>query len=283
MNQWTERSRWIRLAAMALPLLVITLGVAAAELPPGGTFSDDDGNVHEAAIEAIAAEGITRGCNPPVNDRYCPAMIVTRDQMAAFLVRALDLTARDTAIDFVDDDDSLFEADIERLATAGITRGCNPPDNDRYCPTMTVTRGQMAAFLVRALGYTDAGIGNLFSDDDDSLFEDDIDRLATAGVTKGCNPPMNTNFCPNSPVTRDQMASFLTRALGLTPITPPPPSSTTTTTIPPNPGDAVNCSDFATWAEAQAWFDLYYPTYGDIANLDQDGDLIACEGLPGAP
>ncbi len=76
---------------------------------------------------------------------------MTRGQMAAFLVRALGLTDRGSA-DFVDDDGSIFEADIERLATAGITKGCNPPVNDRFCPDDPVTRGQMAAFLHRALG-----------------------------------------------------------------------------------------------------------------------------------
>ncbi len=73
----------------------------------------------------MAEEGITRGCNPPVNDRYCPDARVTRGQMAAFLVRALGLTER---LDnpFTDDDGSIFEADIERLAAAGITRGLQP-------------------------------------------------------------------------------------------------------------------------------------------------------------
>ena len=52
---------------------------------------------------------------------------------------------------FVDDDDSIFEADIEWLAAQGITLGCNPPLNDRFCPDEFVTRGQMAAFLRRAL------------------------------------------------------------------------------------------------------------------------------------
>ncbi|VAV92897.1 hypothetical protein MNBD_ACTINO02-2304 [hydrothermal vent metagenome] len=35
--------------------------------------------------------------------------------------------------------------------TTGITLGCNPPDNDRFCPDNVVTREQMAAFLQRAL------------------------------------------------------------------------------------------------------------------------------------
>jgi hypothetical protein len=46
----------------------------------------------------------------------------------------------------------MFELAIDRLGTAGITQGCNPPDNDRFCPDRLVTRGQMAAFLARARG-----------------------------------------------------------------------------------------------------------------------------------
>jgi len=55
------------------------------------------------------------------------------------------------SVDFVDDEGSMFEADIERIAAAGITMGCNPPTNDRFCPNDYVTRGQMAAFLARGL------------------------------------------------------------------------------------------------------------------------------------
>ncbi|MEA2024495.1 MAG: S-layer homology domain-containing protein [Actinomycetota bacterium] len=181
--------------------------------PPSGTFSDDDGSVFEADIEWMAEEGITKGCNPPANDRFCPDGVVTRGQMAAFLVRALGLVA-DLDDPFTDDDASIFEADVERLAAAGITKGCNPPMNDRFCPDGVVTRGQMAAFLVRALGYAGVGAGDLFADDDDSIFANDIDRLGTAGVTKGCNPPTNDRFCPTGHVTRAQMAAFLHRALG---------------------------------------------------------------------
>ncbi|MGD2060810.1 MAG: S-layer homology domain-containing protein, partial [Acidimicrobiia bacterium] len=108
---------------------------------------------------------------------------------------------------------STFANDICWLAEQGITRGCNPPVNDRFCPKDSVTRGQMAAFLVRALGYDDNGGGDLFIDDDGTTFENDIDRLGTAGVTRGCNPPANDRFCPSDDVTREQMAAFLRRAL----------------------------------------------------------------------
>jgi hypothetical protein len=70
----------------------------------------------------------------------------------------------------------------------------------------------MAAFLVRAMGYSDVGSVD-FVDDNGSVFESDIERLAEAGVTRGCNPPTNDQFCPDEPVTRGQMAAFLHRAL----------------------------------------------------------------------
>jgi len=197
---------------------------ATATLPGGGRFFDDDGSVHEPSIEAIAAIAVTLGCNPPYRTAYCPHDPVTREQMAAFLSRALGLTDTGGGNHFTDDDASIFENDIARLAAAGVTKGCNPPINDRFCPRDYVTRGQMAAFLVRAMGYTDDGAGNVFDDVAGSVFEADIARLAVAGVTKGCNPPDNTNFCPNDLVTRDQMATFIARALGLaTPAVPERP------------------------------------------------------------
>jgi len=48
-------------------------------------FTDDDGNKHESAIDAVATADVTRGCG---SGRYCPAGAVTRGQMAAFLHRA---------------------------------------------------------------------------------------------------------------------------------------------------------------------------------------------------
>lgn len=63
-----------------------------------------------------------------------------------------------------------------------------------------------------------------------------------------------------------------------TPTSSPKPTSSPTTK-PGNPGDTKNCSDFKTQKEAQAWFDEYFPHWGDVAKLDSDGDGIACETL----
>ena len=176
------------------------------DVPAGHVFYDD--------IDWLANERITIGCNPPSNDRFCPDDPVTRGQMAAFLSRGLDLPAFPESETFGDDDTTPFEQDIERIHAAGITKGCNPPSNDRFCPDDPVTRGQMAAFLVRALDLPD-GSADTFIDDTNSIFETEINALAAAGITRGCNPPSNDRFCPDDPVTREQMAAFLRRALGL--------------------------------------------------------------------
>ena len=194
-----------------------------AALRPGGTFTDDHDSIFEGAIEAIAAERITLGCNPPTNDHYCPDDLVTRGQMAIFLVRAFDYVDNGGGNLFVDDNGMVYEDAADRLKTAGVTQGCNPPTNNRYCGDDFVTRAQMAGFLVRALELTDDGGGDLYVDDNNSIFELAIDRLGTAGITQGCNPPINDRFCPEDNVTRGQMAAFLMRALGLTPIIPPDP------------------------------------------------------------
>lgn len=109
-------------------------------------------------------------------------------------------------------DGHIFKTEITWLADQGITQGCNPPANDQFCPDGYVTRGQMAAFLTRALGLTDPGTVD-FIDDNTSVFESDIEKLATAKITLGCNPPVNDRFCPEDNVTRGQMATFLFRAL----------------------------------------------------------------------
>jgi hypothetical protein len=193
---------------------MVTVSAFDPSPDPINRFVDDDGHIFENAIEWLAAKGITQGCNPPSNDRFCPNDRITRGQMAAFLVRAFNYTDNGGGNLFVDDNGHIFENAIDKLATAGVTVGCNPPMNNRFCPNDFVTRGQMAAFLGRAFNYTDNGRGDWFIDDNGSVFENAIDRLRTAGVTQGCNPPANDRYCPNDFVTRGQMAAFLKRAFG---------------------------------------------------------------------
>ena len=179
---------------------------------PSAGFIDTIGTTFEEEIDWMAFEGITLGCNPPDNDRYCPGDNVTRGQMAAFIVRALDLPAASEDY-FSDDDGSTFEDNINRLAEAEITKGCSVADPTLYCPNDTVTRGQMAAFIVRAMGYTADGGGDLF---DDGRRVNLRVRHRQAGNRRGhtrVQSADNNHYCPADTITRGQMAAFLFRAL----------------------------------------------------------------------
>ncbi|MGI8998111.1 MAG: PQQ-dependent sugar dehydrogenase [Candidatus Limnocylindria bacterium] len=149
----------------------------------------------------IADEGITGGCG---GSRYCPAAPVTREQMASFLARAMNLPAA-TRDYFSDDNASPHEGDINRVARAGITGGC---DTNRFCPSDNVTREQMASFLVRALALPGTST-NYFDDDGSSQHHNQINALARSGITGGCD---TRRYCPTATVTRGQMAAFLERA-----------------------------------------------------------------------
>ena len=118
-----------------------------------GIFDDVLSSYWAAAwIEQFYKDGITGGCgtNPL---EYCPDGVVTRAQMAIFLLRAKHgksyIPPKTTGI-FDDVSVTSWGADwIEQLYNEGITGGCgtNPL---RYCPSNPVTRAQMAVFMVRA-------------------------------------------------------------------------------------------------------------------------------------
>ena len=205
------------MAASPFASMAEASGAGVAD-PPGYRFSDDDGSVHEGAIEAIAAAGITLGCG---DDLYCPGREVTRAQFASLLDRALGLAG--TAPPgggvedfFSDDDGSLHEGAVNRLAAAGVAAGCAPR---RFCPGDWLTRAQMATLLARALPDLGPAARDFFDDDDGSVHEGAINMLAHNGIAVGCRPGW---FCPREPVRRDQVASFFARALGLAPTRPEP-------------------------------------------------------------
>jgi hypothetical protein len=110
---------------------------------------------------------------------------------------------------------STFANWIEALAAEGITGGCG---NGNYCPNSSVTRAQMAVFLLKTLlgaGYMPPACAGVFVDVPcPSLFADWIEDLYGRSITGGCNqsPPQ---YCPDNPNLRQQMAVFLVKTFGL--------------------------------------------------------------------
>ena len=203
---------WIAWMGPAAAVLWVGIAVAAA-MATGDAFGDDQG-VHEPAINALAAEGILDGteCGEGL---FCPQEPIRRWVAAVWLVRALGEAPAEASsgTGFGDVDyDEWWVPYVERLADLGISRGCGTGPL-RFCPDAVVTRAQMATFLVRAFDIEEAPSSG-FVDTWDNFHEANIDALATADITAGCStiPP---RFCPEKPVTRAQMATFIARARGL--------------------------------------------------------------------
>lgn len=186
-----------------------------------GTSGFDDvtpGAVHSRAVDCVVHWGVARGRSAT---SYAPTAPVSREQMATFiagLVTRSGGTLPDPTRDhFVDDAGSVHEDAINRLAEAGVVLGRSP---GAFEPTASVTRAQMAAFLVRGydLRASQAQLPPLppgedwFYDDGASPLHDDINKTASAGFAGG---PGGGRYAPEGPVRRDQMASFVARALDL--------------------------------------------------------------------
>jgi hypothetical protein len=183
----------------------LSTGASSTTAPIYVTWDDYFGDVtlFRNDVVWLATQGITGGC---AQNKFCPNAVVTRAQMAMFLVRAFDYPPAIGPDHFTDDNGKTGESSINALFEAGITGGCAPR---RFCPGSSVTRAQMALFLDRALGLPPTST-DYFDDDDGITGEAAINRMAAAGITGGCG---TRKFCPKGSVTRGQMAAFLHRAL----------------------------------------------------------------------
>jgi hypothetical protein len=165
-------------------------------------------------IEFFAQAGISTGC---AAGQYCPNAPVSRRQMAAFLERPMRSSSwmpssgQTAFTDVVDN--SQFAGEIERLRLDGVTTGCG---SMIYCPEHSVTRAQMAVFILRARcgsSYVpNMPASQTFADVPLSHpFVRYIDKLHALGITGGCaTGPLR--YCPDAAVTRGQMAAFIERA-----------------------------------------------------------------------
>jgi hypothetical protein len=189
----------------------ITQPAVAAE----SVFEDaQTGSMFGDYIYMMRLSNITVGCSfaPRL---YCPDATITREQMAVFIIRAalrtddfpFPLTPYFTDVSPLR---STFKY-VQKLRELGITTGCTPGGKE-FCPGETVTRGQMAVFIMRGR------FGETFADAPGATFSDVppshgffryIQSIKTLGITSGCSA---TQFCPDAPTTRAQMAAFIVRA-----------------------------------------------------------------------
>lgn len=210
----------LTLAAMAGPS-----AIAGAETVdprtacPGATdlvrFVDVESDAPHA--EAVGCAGWWEVMLGDSRGRFTPGATTRRDQMASVVARLVDRLggslpgyAPDPYRDV--DPASPHAGAIARITAAGIAQGTGDRNFD---PDGTVTRAQMATFLVRAYEYARGAAlptgADSFGDDDGSVHEAAIDKAAAAGFAEGATDGI---FAPRAPVRRDQSATFTVRALG---------------------------------------------------------------------
>jgi cysteine-rich repeat protein len=215
----------------------------------GDSFSDvPRSQLFYRKIETLLHNGITAGCTTTT---YCPDETVARSQMAIFIAKGIagggpnvpvsgtlgsssyNCTAGGVSLftDVLPTD--IFCKHVHYIASQNVTLGCA---TNQYCPTGTVSRLEMAAFIAKAVVAPGGGaaLPMAYGPDPVTTFSYDC-RVATAlthftdvpatntfckhvhylwakGIIGGCS---TTEYCPTDPVTRDAMAKFLTNAFAL--------------------------------------------------------------------
>ena len=181
--------------------------VTFTDVTIGSDFYDD--------IYRIAARGVTLGCTAT---EFCPNDVVTRGQMAAFIIRALgEYNPPDPATQRFTDvpPSNPFYKFIDRMAVLGITLGCTATT---YCPDDRVLHQAIAAFIMRARGEFNPPTPptQRFNDvPPANVFYNFIERMGYFDIWHGQGCPGTNNYCPTAPVTRRQMAHILVRAFGI--------------------------------------------------------------------
>jgi len=138
--------------------VIRALGMFSPPDPPSQRFNDvPPSNQYYKFIEQMGVRGIWTGGLPngcPAGN-YCPSNPVRRDEMAAIVIRGRgEFNPPTPATQRYGDvpPSNAYYNFVERMGALGITSGCNPngPPPLNYCPGDSITRGQMAVFLVRA-------------------------------------------------------------------------------------------------------------------------------------
>ena len=230
---------WTLAIAVAAALAVMAVPAAAAPDrcadAPVSDFADRDDarEVHRPSIDCVDHADISNGDTRDGQRVYLPGEEVSRAQMASFVIQTLIAAGygdelpsgeatEDDPDDFDDIEDSVHRERINQLSRIGVANGV---EDGRYAPGRSITRQQMASFIVQAAEwalevnyaangdhFSDVGTGNPHFDNINAGYEQDLFN-GTQAPTAG--QPRSGRFSPAPKVLRDQMATFLTRLLDL--------------------------------------------------------------------
>jgi S-layer family protein/BACON domain-containing protein len=199
------------------PVFTVFQGIGFFDVPTSHSFYTFIGKLSGRGVTA----GCGTGCNTSGMPCFCPDGVVTREQMAIFILAAKGVAppppTQQTFADVPPERGSYrFVEEINRL---GIIQGCG---GGNFCPGATITREEMAMFIVKGLGvFSPAMPGQQsFFDVPQSRWSFPwVEEFFRRGITAGCGTGCNTSgipcYCPDGLITRGQMAVFLVRSFNL--------------------------------------------------------------------
>jgi hypothetical protein len=183
----------------------------------GKNFTDISTSSTAVAASKLNALAVTSGCNSGAT--FCPGNNLTRAEMAVLLDRAIlgaevspPATDRET---FTDVPRSFWaHAFIEDIAKREVTAGCNA-QGPMFCPGDTVTRAQLAIFLLRVLNIKPPPPPTTpsFTDVSSHWAYIHIEEAYKQGIMTGCQ--LAGKFCPDQAATRAEVAEALVKVMGL--------------------------------------------------------------------
>lgn len=208
--------------------------VCPADIPNAGFVDVPADNVHRRSVNCVVRYGIASGRSSVA---YSPDRPVRRDQMASFVAGLIDAVGRSDAsvpklpagtsdpfpCDVAGSDNPHLD-NIARLAAARVVSG-GPGGRPATCygPDLSVTRDQMATFVIKALIFLevplvegpDAAFADYYVDDDGSPHERNINAITSEGIAGGVGKDAagGNLYLPLASVRRDQMATFLAATL----------------------------------------------------------------------
>jgi hypothetical protein len=178
---------------------------------PSAGFGDVAGNVHSGSVDCAVWYSLVRGTSAST---FSPATSLTRGQIASLLAGLVERAGRLPATApnaFDDDNGSVHELSINRLAALGIISGVGPR---RFAPERQVTRGQVATLLVGTqetlTGRRMPGGPTPFTDISFDVHRVNIEKAFNAGLVRGTSA---VTYSPGGSTRRDQAASLLVREL----------------------------------------------------------------------
>jgi predicted outer membrane repeat protein len=190
--------------------------MGAFEVPVFTDMPVADKEWMEGWVNIFYQHGVTTGCG--AGPMFCPENNVTRAEMAVFLLRAkhgagyAPPTAIHHFLDVPVTGKEWMEPWIDQYYVEGLTTGCG---SGNFCPENNVTRAEMAVFVLRsthAPGWQPPTLSHYFSDMPvlgKEWMEPWVDEFKREGITTGCG---GGHYCPESSVTRAEMAVFIGRA-----------------------------------------------------------------------